>query len=55
MICCQVILVNRIRVLGKKKKYYLILKSMVRFNKELSITRSSPMKVFHEDELHTAI
>ena len=27
---------------------------MVRFNKELSITRSSPMKVFHEDELHTA-
>lgn len=28
---------------------------MVRFNKELSITRSSPMKVFHEDELHTAI
>ena len=28
---------------------------MVRFNKELSTTRSSPMKVFHEDELHRAI
>ena len=29
---------------------------MVRFiNKELSTTRSSPMKVFHGDELHRAI